>query len=437
MSIRQEMTQTSLNRLAKFDEDYIGDLVFILPALVQFPFPARMAVDEFGRPLGSSRRKFFDLKTNVEYQFLMTSVDPGVVPLPYGVRDRALVTWVITESARLKRPDIWFKTAAEFLDFFGYSHSGENYKLFRESWWRIGHLIMQVDTKTQVGHQIEAVKVFDKWRLPSEDNDYHFVARLAPEFYDAVRRFQPLDANVQRIFAGTPTGWDVAAFVQWGAYMAMGSDDGKFAVHWDQFLCQMSSQDDNWRRKKMKAKRYMEDFMEAVPSYKIEFDKRSNSIIFHAPKRLLILPNQKIDRREKAYVPSSGEQVPLMLDGNDGCFYDGQGAVVAEAWPRSSKSKRGRPKQNSASAQARRTKREIKAAVDAPRLEARKKLIEAAKVSAMDQVHLINGLRKNNGERGLTNAEKKEAMRKQFENYIKRQNDGVYPLDIENPWDFK
>jgi len=162
--------------------------------------------------------------TKVHVKF--SSHDPKV-PLPYG-NDRALITWLMTLARERGTPKVEFNSAQEYLQTFGITRSGENYRELRAAMERITNVVITYGYESADidGEYDQGEKLVSRKYLPSQSDHRsesmglvrlpgmitYFIQFGEQTFKELVTTPVSIPVEILRRYRNNPTCWDLLNF---------------------------------------------------------------------------------------------------------------------------------------------------------------------------------------------------------------------------------
>lgn len=284
------------------DYDHEKAVIYSLPILLHSPFPYKMMrVGEGGPPVAEWTRKFRDPNTGNEVSYSMVSLGPGRIPLPFGLFDRALFSWVLTKAHLQRSPVVSFDSPVEFLKKFGFGVTGMGYKRFRESWERLGNVVMTVELRDGTFVKHKNIRVFKEWLAPQTKEESE-LKRISiynmcfdDEFFEMATRV-PLNLDIcmsgMKRRRDKAEWWDFSGLAQACSFRAT-KKRAPFDIDCDQLIAASGTRDSDPYRVKGTFRKAAEEFCTAFPHYRIEFVGKK--IIFYPLDDLesLVTPPRK------------------------------------------------------------------------------------------------------------------------------------------------
>lgn len=263
-----------------------------------------------------------NLGDGTEVHVRFSSHDPSI-PLPYG-KDRALLSWLMTEARERNSPRVEFATALEFLEEFGVERErgGKDYREFKDSMDRITNVVITYGYEnSRVGVERDRGEklVFDR-HLPSRNDAQseelglvelagmrapYFVEFGAKTFEDLVHNPVSIPLDILKFYQANPVCWD---FIQFCAAQEAAIPEGQSRVMpFTRVLEFLGTKDSNIRRIRNK----IEDVLKEIgPDYfgHVQVVGRGRSaalVITGKPKELSSQAPSELSFDQATFIPQT------------------------------------------------------------------------------------------------------------------------------------
>ena len=228
------------------DQDAAQNLLLVAREMILCNLPLKPLRDSGGKPIAHHVRT---AKTSTgTLKLILTGADPDTL-LPFGT-DRAVLAWLQTKAKQQNSPIIAWSYAKEYFDMFSLTHSGTNYKRFKESWKRISNCSFSIIIETSIDRTTESLPVIKRGHIPTIKNksieaqipnllegdiveiskglietytpniqEKYFV-QLSDDIFDLIKQaVVPLRLEIMRHFYNEPKGWDFAQFICYRSFL--------------------------------------------------------------------------------------------------------------------------------------------------------------------------------------------------------------------------
>ena len=214
----------------------------------------------------------------------VTYTAQGDYPLPYG-KDRAVLAVITTAASRQNSPRVRFDSAMAFLDTFGLTDSGTNFKNLGNSINRLKSFSCYISIDDGTYEQSNNGVVVKRAGTPSQlaldqEQDWQnnppihpdgFYVELDPSFFQEIQEHGiPIPLDLMRRYANVPLAWDFITFINYRSKITNGPS--RIAL---EALCMMlGSNDDNLRKIRMRLEVILDELREVWPECNVHFEGR-------------------------------------------------------------------------------------------------------------------------------------------------------------------
>jgi hypothetical protein len=192
---------------------------------------------------------------------------------------------ITTAASRNKSPIVRFDSAMEFMNAFGLSDSGTNYKHLTDSINRLksfsiyiciddgryeatnnGPVIRRAGTPSQIDFDVEKS---GQPRLPFSSDGFY--VELDPSFFQEISEHGvPIPLELMRRYANNPLAWDFITWINYRIKLA----NGPSRIPLETLSTMLGSSDDNLRKIRMKIEGILKELREVWPECAAHFEGR-------------------------------------------------------------------------------------------------------------------------------------------------------------------
>lgn len=215
----------------------------------------------------------------------VTYTAQGDYPLPYG-KDRAVLAVITTAASRQNSPCVRFDSAMAFLDAFGITDSGTNFRNLGNSINRLKSFSCYISIDDGTYEQSNNGVVVRSAGTPSQlySNDENWQNKLPPKsdgfyveldptfFYEIQKHGIPIPLDLMKRYANMPLAWDFITFINYRSRITNGPSRLTLSA-----LCTMlGSSDDNQRKIRMRLEAILDELREVWPECNVHFEGRGS-----------------------------------------------------------------------------------------------------------------------------------------------------------------
>jgi hypothetical protein len=238
----------------------------------------------------------------------VTYTAQGDYPLPFG-KDRAVLAVITTAASRQNSPRVRFDSAMAFLDAFGLTDSGTNFKNLGNSINRLksfscyisiddgtyeqsnnGVVVKRAGTPSQL-----ALNQEQDWQTSPPIHPDGFYVELDPSFFQEIQEHGiPIPLDLMRRYANVPLAWDFITFINYRSKIT----NGPSRITLDALCMMLGSTDDNLRKIRMRLEAILDELSEVWPECNVHFEGRGMKAVLCIDKpingRYLVMGQPKI-----------------------------------------------------------------------------------------------------------------------------------------------
>jgi hypothetical protein len=238
----------------------------------------------------------------------VTYTAQGDYPLPFG-KDRAVLAVITTAASRQNSPRVRFDSAMAFLDAFGLTDSGTNFKNLGNSINRLKSFSCYISIDDGTYEQSNNGVVVKRAGTPSQlaldkEGDWQnnhpihsdgFYVELDPSFFQEIQEHGiPIPLDLMRRYANVPLAWDFITFINYRSKIT----NGPSRIALDALCMMLGSTDDNLRKIRMRLEEILHELSEVWPECNVHFEGRGLKAVLCIDKpvndRYLVMDQPKI-----------------------------------------------------------------------------------------------------------------------------------------------
>jgi len=236
----------------------------------------------------------------------VTYTAQGDYPLPFG-KDRAVLAVITTAASRQNSPHVRFDSAMAFLDAFGLTDSGTNFKNLGNSINRLKSFSCYISIDDGTYEQSNNGVVVKRAGTPSQlalEQDWQthhpvhsdgFYVELDPSFFQEIQEHGiPIPLDLMRRYANVPLAWDFITFINYRSKIT----NGPSRITLDALCMMLGSTDDNLRKIRMRLEEILHELSEVWPECNVHFEGRGLKAVLCIDKpingRYLVMGQTKI-----------------------------------------------------------------------------------------------------------------------------------------------
>ena len=243
----------------------------------------------------------------------VTYTAQGDYPLPFG-KDRAVLAVITTAASRQNSPRVRFDSAMAFLDAFGLTDSGTNFKNLGNSINRLKSFSCYISIDDGTYEQSDNGVVVRRAGTPSQlalnqEQDWQtnppihpdgFYVELDPSFFHEIQEHGiPIPLDLMRRYANVPLAWDFITFINYRSKIT----NGPSRITLDALCMMLGSTDDNLRKIRMRLEAILDELSEVWPECNVHFEGRGLKAVLCIDRpindRYLVMGQPKIIRNNK------------------------------------------------------------------------------------------------------------------------------------------
>lgn len=238
----------------------------------------------------------------------VTYTAQGDYPLPFG-KDRAVLAVITTAASRQNSPRVRFDSAMAFLDAFGLTDSGTNFKNLGNSINRLKSFSCYISIDDGTYEQSNNGVVVKRAGTPSQlaldkEHDWQtnypihpdgFYVELDPSFFQEIQEHGvPIPLDLMRRYANVPLAWDFITFINYRSKIT----NGPSRITLDALCMMLGSTDENLRKIRMRLEEILHELSEVWPECNVHFEGRGLKAVLCIDKpingRYLVMEQPKI-----------------------------------------------------------------------------------------------------------------------------------------------